>query len=427
MDVSAQFPKKLLPELFRPHRYKILHGGRGSGKSTSLGKALLIMGLQKKIRVLCVRETQRSIRESVHRLLVDQIAQMGLSAFYAVQQVQITGINGTEFVFTGLSDQTAGSIQSYHEINVCWVEEGQAVSENSWTILLPTVERTEGCEVWVSFNPELDTDPTWKRFIESPAPDTWRIEMNWRDNPWFPKELDELRLHDKATRAQYDYEWIWEGKCKPAISGAVYAEQMAQLFAAGRVGDYPVEARLPVYAAFDLGWNDRTAIVVFQRQQSALRVIDYLEGSHQTLDYYSAQLRERPYEVTELFLPHDGAHNHLTGQSAERTLQDLKWTVTVLPNQPVEQGIDALRMAFKSLYIDRHCERFIECLKRYRRVIPATTREPSKPVHDEYSHGADAARYMALAAPRTDNNGGLKLPKLDYGWDYNRGSKKKVA
>src|SRR5690348_5605866 len=106
-EVDAEFPAKLLPELFRPHRYKILHGGRGSGKSTALGKALLIMGLQQPLRVLCVRETQRSIRESVHRLLVDQIGQMGLAAYYNIQQVQITGINGTEFVFVGLSDQTA--------------------------------------------------------------------------------------------------------------------------------------------------------------------------------------------------------------------------------------------------------------------------------------------------------------------------------
>lgn len=426
MDVRAQFPKKLLPEIFKPHRYKVLHGGRGGGKSWAVARALLILGLQRKIRVLCARETQRSIRDSVHRLLVDQIAKLGLAQFYQIQQVQITGVNGTEFVFTGLSDQTAASIKSFEGADVCWIEEGQVVTALSWSILLPTVLRKADCEVWVTFNPELDTDETWKIFVEHPPKDCWREEVNYRDNPWFPPELEEKRIHDKETRARYDYEWIWEGKCKPAISGAVYADQMAELFASGRVGDYPVEAQLPVYAAFDLGWNDRTAIVVFQRQQSAIRVIDYLENSHKTLDWYSAELRQKNYKLTELFLPHDGAHNHLTGQSAERTLQDLKWTVTVLPNQKVEDGIEALRMAFRSLYIDQRCVRLIECLKRYRRVIPKTTGEPSLPMHDEFSHGADAARYMALAAPRTSNEGGLQLPKLNWGWDFN-GKPKKVA
>ena len=128
------------------------------------------------------------------------------------------------------------------------------------------------------------------------------------------------------------------------------------------------------------GGTDKTAVIVCQRHLSSLRIVDYREDSHKTLDYYSGWLRERDYAVSELFLPHDGAHDHLTGQSAQRTLEDLKWLVTVLPNQPVEDGIRALRMAFKGLYIDRRCTRLLECLKRYRRVIPVTTGEPSSPV-----------------------------------------------
>ena len=230
-------------------------------------------------------------------------------------------------------------------------------------------------------------------------------------------ELNELRLHDKKTRRLYEYEWIWEGKCKPAVSGAVYADELAQLFAEQRTGDYPVSPQLPVFAAFDLGWNDKTAIVVFQRQQSAIRIVDYIEDSHKPIDWYSGELRAKFYRVQELFIPHDGAHNHLTGQSTQRTLEDLRWRVTVLPRQDVEEGIKQLRMAFRQLYIDKRCQRLIECLKRYRRVIPATTGEPSKPLHDEFSHGADAARYMAQAAPGVQDSGeGLQLPRMKYGW-----------
>jgi phage terminase large subunit len=378
----------------------------------------LLLGLQRKIRVLCTRETQRSIRDSVHKLLVDQIARMGLAAHYQIQQVQITGTNGTEFIFAGLSDQTAASIKSFEGVDICWVEEAQVVSENSWVILLPTLFRRKGCEVWLTFNPELDSDPTWRMFIEKPPPGTVQIEMNWRDNPWFPSELNERRVHDQMTLKPYEYEWIWEGRCKPAVTGAIYADELAQMFSERRVTDVPVDRFQPVYAVFDLGWNDKTAVVICQRHVSSLRVIDYREDSHKTLDYYSGWLRERDYAVSELFLPHDGAHDHLTGMSAQRTLEQLKWMVTILPNQAVEDGIRALRMAFKALYIDSKCERLIECLKRYRRAIPATTGEPSKPFHDEYSHAADAMRYMALAAPQMDRThptgSGLQLPSLSF-------------
>ena len=424
--VEAQFPEKFRPLLTQKAKVKSVRGGRGSAKSWSVAQAIVILGLQKKLRVLCGRETQKSMRDSVHRLLVDCIARLGLAAFYDVKQVQITGVNGTTISFVGLSDQTAASIKSFEGVDLCWIEEGQTVSELSWTILLPTLFRTQegkdGCELWITFNPELDTDPTWTMFVENPPAGTIQCEMNWRDNPWFPSDLNELRLHDKATRPEYEYEWIWEGKCKPAVSGAVYADQMAELFAAGRVTDVPVDAFHPVFAVFDLGWNDATAIVICQRHLSSIRVIDYIEDSHKTLDWYSQQLIAKPYKVQELFLPHDGAHDHLTGQSAQRTLEDLNWRVTVLPNQAVEDGIRALRMAFKSLYIDKKCVRLIECLKRYRRVIPATTGEPSKPCHDEFSHGADALRYTALAAPDMHGNraadGGLKLPPLKFKYAF---------
>lgn len=449
---EAQFPKKFEPIVRSRSKLKVIRGGRGGAKSWSVAQALVIMALQRRIRVLCARETQKSMRESVHKLLVDRIAHLGLAQFYNIKQIEITSVNGSSFSFAGISDQTAAGIKSYEGIDICWVEEGHLVTENSWTILLPTLYRVKlctcghslnehqgekacenpqcecqgytqseqsACELWITFNPELDTDATWKMFVENPPADNLQCELNWRDNPWFPSDLNELRLHDQNTRPKYEYEWIWEGRCKPAISGAVYADQMAELFASGRVTDVPVDAFAPVFAVFDLGWNDSTAIVICQRHLSSIRVIDYLEDHHKTLDHYSGLLRAKPYKVTELFLPHDGAHDHLTGQSVQRTLEDLGWRVTILPNQPVEDGIRALRMAFKSLYIDRKCQRLIECLKRYRRVIPATTGEPSKPCHDEFSHGADAMRYTALAAPDMGNigmEGGFKLPQLVWKW-----------
>src|SRR5262249_54147482 len=129
-----QFPEKLEP-LFTRSRYKVLYGGRGSGKSWGIARALLLIGLQRSLRVLCTRETQKSIRDSVHKLLVDQISRMGLQRYYRAHQVAIYGPNGTEFVFAGLSDLTAESIKSFEGADVVWVEEAQVVTERSWTIL----------------------------------------------------------------------------------------------------------------------------------------------------------------------------------------------------------------------------------------------------------------------------------------------------
>ncbi len=420
-EVNAQLSKKLEP-LFRPARYKVLYSGRNAGKSWGVARALVIQALQSPLRVLCAREFQGSIRESVHKLLCDQIELLNVGMYFEVQQATIRARNDSNFVFTGLSDQTAESIKSYEGVDRCWVEEAQAVSERSWNILTKTI-RKEGSEIWITFNPELDTDATWVRFVENPYPGSIVIPMNYRDNPWFSSVSENERLRDEVRLSPVDYAHIWEGKCRPAVAGAIYAEEVAALFSERRCGDFPYDAFLPVYAIWDLGWNDSMAIIIAQRHQSALRIIDYLEDDHKTLDWYSRALRELPYTISELFLPHDGAHaDYRTGQSAQRILEGLKWRVTVLPNSPVDDGIRAARMAFRSLYVNKpKCERLLECLKRYRRTLPRSTGEPGTPLHDEFSHGADAFRYLCLAAPEMTGTGvgvGLSLPPLKYAWEF---------
>jgi len=153
-----------------------------------------------------------------------------------------------------------------------------------------------------------------------------------------------------------------------------------------------------------------------------MRIVDYIESDHKPPDHYSAELRAKPYKVTEIVLPHDGGRSWLSGQNAQRLYQDLGWRVRVLPQGNVEDGIRAVRMAFPTLYINSACTGLLECLKRYQRVIPPGTSEPSKPLHDAYSHGADALRYAIQAAPQMDSGtadgGGLKLPPLKYSWEF---------
>jgi phage terminase large subunit len=411
----VQFPAKLAP-LFKPYRYKVVRGGRGSGKSWGFARALLTIGASRPLRVLCAREVQESIKESVHRLLKDQIEAMGLQHHYQVLDTEIRGRNGTLFVFAGLLQHTVTSIKSYEGFDVCWVEEAQNVSAKSWSILIPTI-RKDGSEIWVSFNPELDTDETYTRFVENTPPDTFLEEMNWRDNPWFNAVLHAELKHAKATTSKEDYDNIWEGKCRSAVVGAVYAQEVAELHADGRICLLPHDRKLKTHVILDLGWNDSLFVILAQRHLSSLRIIESIETDHKTYAWLSAELKTRPYNWGKVWLPHDGAHgNAQTGVSARQNFRDLGWQTAMVPNVPVETGIRQARMVLGQAYFDRQ-KAFTqttrpdgvvigslgEALKRYRRHINSKTDEAGTPVHDKHSHGADTWRYVSLVADKLTN------------------------
>ena len=211
MTTEAKFPRKLQC-LFQASRYKFIRGGRGSGKSWGIARALLILGSGKKLRILCTREVQKSIKQSVHQLLTDQIQELGLGQFYEVLANEIRGKNGAQFFFAGLSDMTADSIKSFEGCDIVWLEEAQTLTKRSLTILIPTI-RKEGSEIWASYNPELETDPIHDMAVVNPPPDAVSVLMNYNDNPWFPATLEAERLHAKATMRPADYAHVWEGQC----------------------------------------------------------------------------------------------------------------------------------------------------------------------------------------------------------------------
>jgi phage terminase large subunit len=169
MQITAEFPDKL-KFLFTPMRYKVARGGRGSAKSWSVARALLIQGANRPLRILCTREIQKSIQQSVHQLLSDQIKALKLDSFYQVLNNEIRGINGTEFYFSGLSNETSASLKSFEGVDIVWCEEAQNISKQSWDILLPTIRKPDS-EIWVTFNPDLETDETYQRFVVN-KPDT---------------------------------------------------------------------------------------------------------------------------------------------------------------------------------------------------------------------------------------------------------------
>jgi len=221
--VDVQLPEAF-GEIFEPYRNKAFYGGRGSAKSHSIAKALLLMGGMQKLRILCCREIQKSIRESVYLLLKEQIELLGLEEFYLVLATEIRGENGTQFIFTGLSDHTADSIKSYEGIDIAWIEEAMTVSANSLEILIPTI-RKEGSEIWASWNPRHKSDPIDMRYRgDDPPADSLIVNVNWRDNPFFPSTLKEERLYDKRTKPDR-YAFIWEGDYEPQAIGAIWSRQ----------------------------------------------------------------------------------------------------------------------------------------------------------------------------------------------------------
>jgi len=210
--------------IFKPKRVKVLYGGRGSGKSWTIARTIIAMCAERPLRVLCARETQKSIQESVHRLLKDQIGYMGLHNAFDVMEQKICGRNGSEITFIGIRQQGVANLKSYEGTDICWIEEAANVTTKSWDVLIPTI-RKERSEIWLSFNPELDTDPTYQRFVENPPDDSWVVQVNYNDNPFFPVELEKERLQWKQ-RDPVGYETVWEGKCRPTVEGAIYTTEI---------------------------------------------------------------------------------------------------------------------------------------------------------------------------------------------------------
>lgn len=409
------FPEKL-GFLFTPSRYKIAHGGRGGAKSWGFARALLLLGAERPLRILCMRQVQKSIKDSVHELLKQQIRALGLEHVYEVLATEIRCANGTVFLFSGLSDQTSMSIKSYEGIDICWVEEAHTVTRASWDILLPTI-RKEGSEIWISLNPELDTDETWVRFIENPPANAQVVEINYNDNPFLPRTLEDerkelLRLVELGKRDQDDYDNIWLGKTKAAVAGAIYHKEITAAKMTGRLRHVPYDPLLPVHCIWDLGWADYMSILCVQRAASEVRIIRYVEGHHRTYADYVAELNSFGYVRWGMdWLPHDGrAKSAESGRSPQQILKDLGRNCpddesSIVDEIGVENGIKAARQMFPRVFFDKeNAGLLFNRLGRYKRQINQRTQMPGNPEHDENSHGADGFRYLAVVEPKLTND-----------------------
>lgn len=408
----ADYPEKL-QFLFQPYRYKVAYGGRGSGKSWSFARALLQMGASRKLRILCAREIQKSIKDSVHKLLADQIQDMGFGAHYDVLEAIIRGRNGTEFTFSGLGSQTVESIKSYEGVDIVWVEEAQTVTKKSWDILTPTI-RKELSEIWITFNPALESDETYKRFVTNPPLNSHVVHINYNDNPWFPDVLENERRHCQAVETAEDYNNIWLGVCRSAVSGAIYANEVSKSSIDGRICNLPYDPGLKVHTIWDMGFGDNMAVGFAQRLRSEIRVIDYIQVRQMRTDEVGAMVKQRLYNMGYCFLPHDGFHTTRgTGLSDKDILTKMGFRVKQTPNLSIEDGIRNARNTFNRIYFDRtKTADLLECLKRYRRAETKHGGDGS-PVHDIYSDGADMFRYLCLNVEKMTNEDETAAPVFE--------------
>lgn len=402
--VEIALPPKLRPVFLGEARYRGAYGGRGSAKTRSFAKMtavkgyILGMGGHEGV-ILCAREFMNSLDDSSMEEIKHAIrAEPFLEAYYEIGEKFIRSRDGRiRYTFAGLR-RNVDSIKSKSRILLCWVDEAESVLEESWRKLVPTV-REDGSEIWVTWNPESRRSATHQRFRENPPESAKIVELNWRDNPWFPAVLDAERRADAEKRADA-YGWIWEGEFHQFAVGAYYVKEMRAAADAGRIGAVAADPALQVHTAWDLGIGDSTAIWTFQAAPGGLRVLDYIEDHGEALAHYVAKLEALGHDYGHDFVPHDAKARELgTGRTRVETLGLLGRKPRLVPMHTVDDGINAVREVLPRAHFDAvGCERGLDALREYRtEFVEGLDAFKPRPLHNWASHGADAFRYLAMA------------------------------
>jgi len=367
---------------------------------------------------ICLREVQKTLAQSSKRLIETKIESLGVGSRFKVWNDKIETPGDGLIIFQGMQDHTAESIKSLEGYRIAWVEEAQTLSHRSLALLRPTI-RAEGSEIWASWNPRRKTDAV-DEFLRAKKPEgSVVVQANWRDNPWFPKELEAERQLDLELYPDR-YEHIWEGDYAKALEGAYFARQLAQAKAEGRIGRVARDDLLPVRAFFDLGGSgasaDAMAIWIVQFVGQTILVLDYIEGVGQVLAYYVNELRKRGWQEAKCFLPHDGVNeNNITGKKYEDHLREAGFDTEVIRNQgkgAAMMRVEAVRRLFPRIWFNETTtEAGRDALGYYHERKDEQRNVGLGPEHDWSSHGADAFGLMAVAyeEPR-GKAAALKIP-----------------
>ena len=403
--IKAQVPEWGHP-LLEPRRYKCLWGGRGSGKSFCAADILLAIGIRQRIRVLCAREFQNSIKESVHFLLKERITALGLERYYTVQESAIVGSNGTSFIFKGIRHNTQ-SIKSTTGITHCWVEEGQTISRESWDILVPTI-REEGSEIWVTFNPLHESDPVYQELVVEPPPNSYVEQVNWDKNPYFTSVLDEERRRLQAKDPNL-YNHIWEG--------GFLSNSNAQILN----GKWAVEEFTPEehwdgpYHGADWGFGTDPTVAVRSWIFKRVLYIEYESYAHNLelgqisrlwladipgIDRYTVRA-DNSQPATIQFVKKGMPQNDIPPIPKLEPVE--KWAGSV------EDGIKHLRN-YDRIVIHPRCKHTIEESRLYSYKVDRMTGDVLPVIVDAFNHAIDSLRYSL--APLIRRKGGDVVDRM---------------
>lgn len=394
-------------ELFQPSkqwRHIVYKGGRSSGKSTQIAISRLLKGSQKKLRGLCTREIQNSIQESVYKLLCDKIDELGLNDWQKFNDKLVNSKTGSEIFFKGLHNNIQ-SIKSIEGIDWCWIEEAQSVSADSIMTLVPTI-RKEGSELIWSYNPLTEHDPVQELIVDKADDRTYVLHVNSDAiEQLLSKEIIEER--EKMRRDNPDmFAHVWLGQPLTSKTGTVFGKQIAQAEIEGRIGSVPYDASAGTYTAIDLGIGDSTAIWWFQMVGQEIHFIDHYESSGEELGHYISIIKNKPYNYTTHFLPHDAKQRELqTGLTRVEFFENNGiHNIEVLRPTNFQLGQDDINMIarpkFSKVWIDRDkCERGLKCLRAYHYEYDEKNKLlKDKPEHDWSSHSSSAFIYALIAA-----------------------------
>jgi phage terminase large subunit len=389
--------------LYQPARYKASWGGRGSGKSHDRAGALIDDSLYERgLLSVCIREIQKSLKDSAKRLIEMKLEEFGLGekdGFKAfTDRIQTPG-DGI-IIFQGMQDHTAESIKSLEGFKRAWVEEAQTLSARSLNLLRPTI-RAPGSELWFTWNPRLKTDAVDAMFrAGNPPTNSIIVKANWNDNPWFPAELEQERK-DCFIQQSDQYNHIWEGDYVTVSEGAYYAQHLATARANGRITRLELNPLLPIKAWWDIGLRDATAIWIGQQDGQRVNLFDYYEAVGQPLAAHLEWLRRQGYEKALCVLPHDGAKcDMVTAVRFEDHIRSAGFDVRTIANQgkgAAMKRVEAARKLFPRIWFDEErCSGGLDALGWYHERRDEHRNIGLGPEHDWSSHGADAFGLMAV-------------------------------
>lgn len=409
MSVLAIETAEVFEPLLEPARYKGAWGGRGSGKSHFFAELLIEDSLREKgLLSVCIREVQKSLKESSKRLIESKLAKMGLGEAdgFKVFQERIQTPGDGMISFQGMADHTAESVKSLEGYKRAWVEEAQSLSARSLELLRPTI-RAPGSELWFGWNPRRKNDPVDVMLRQGELPTgAVVVRANWSDNPWFPKELDQERL-DCLRDNPSGYGHIWEGDYASIATGAYYAEALARARLEKRIGSLIPDPLLPYRAIWDIGVRDATAIWVAQFIGREIWVMDYYEAVGQPLSTHVEWLRSKGYGHALCVLPHDGAQaDAVTAIRYEDHLRSAGFDVQTIPNQgrgAAMKRVETARRLFPRIRFHAdNCAAGLDALGWYHEKRDEARNVGLGPEHDWASHGADAFGLMCVAYDAPD-------------------------